>query len=93
MTFSRWRGRAPTRGHFAEREAAPTLGGAAFRHERSPGRRIDAAGAPMWADIPDGYDDTGFQAVGMNFPTEGCWEITGKVGQASLTFVALIRLK
>jgi len=27
---------------------------------------------------------------GITFPTEGCWQVTGRVGEASLTFVALV---
>jgi glycerophosphoryl diester phosphodiesterase len=51
------------------------------------GRRLDAAAPPLRADIPDGYGDRGFQVSGLIFPTTGCWEVTGRVGEASLTFV------
>jgi hypothetical protein len=51
------------------------------------GRRLDAAAPPMRAHIPHGYGDTGFQATGLIFPTPGCWEVTGSVAEASLTFV------
>jgi hypothetical protein len=51
------------------------------------GRRLDAAAPPLKVDIPNGYLNTGFQATGLIFPTEGCWEITGKVGDTTLTFV------
>ena len=51
------------------------------------GRRLDAAAPPLKADIPSGYLDTGFQATGLIFPTEGCCEITGKVGDTTLIFV------
>jgi len=51
------------------------------------GRRLDAAAPPLKANIPSGYLDTGFQATALIFPTEGCWEITGKVGDTTLTFV------
>ena len=51
------------------------------------GRRLDAEAPPLKAHIPSGYLDTGFQATGLIFPTEGCWEITGKVGDTTLTFV------
>jgi hypothetical protein len=44
----------------------------------------------MGANIPSGYGDSGFQATGIIFPTEGCWEVTGRVGEASLTFVTLV---
>jgi hypothetical protein len=51
------------------------------------GRRLDAAAPPLKARIPSGYSDTGFQATALIFPTEGCWEITGRVGDTTLTFV------
>jgi hypothetical protein len=54
------------------------------------GKRLDAPAPPLRAHIPDGYGDTGFQATGIIFPTEGCWEVTGKVGDSSLTFVTRV---
>lgn len=54
------------------------------------GRRLDAPAPPLTADIPNGYGDTGFQATAIIFSTAGCWEVTGKAGDASLTFVALV---
>lgn len=56
------------------------------------GRRLDASAPPLEASIPDGYGDRGFQVTGLTFPTTGCWEITGRVGAASLTFVVLVEL-
>ena len=57
-------------------------------HRGSPPRR---AGRRLTAtDVPDGYGVTGFQASAVTFPTEGCWEVTGRVGNASLTFVTLV---
>jgi hypothetical protein len=54
------------------------------------GKRLDSAAPPLRAAIPDGYGDSGFQATGLIFPTEGCWEVTGKVGEASLTFITRV---
>jgi hypothetical protein len=54
------------------------------------GRRIDASAPPLRANIPDGYGDTGFQATALIFPTEGCWEVTGEVGETRLTFVTRV---
>ena len=54
------------------------------------GRRLDAPAPPLRAWIPDGYGERGFQVSGLTFPTAGCWEVTGRVGEASLTFVALV---
>jgi hypothetical protein len=55
------------------------------------GRRLDASAMPLRADVPDGYGSSGFQASGVWFPTQGCWEITGTVGTATLSFVAFVR--
>jgi hypothetical protein len=54
------------------------------------GRRLDALARSVRAWIPDGYGDIGFQSTAIYFSTEGCWEVTGKVGDASLTFVTLV---
>lgn len=55
-------------------------------------RRLDAPARPARATVPDGYGDIGFQASGVLFPSPGCWEVTGRVGESSLTFVVLIEL-
>jgi hypothetical protein len=58
---------------------------------RISGRRLDATAPPLRGDVPDGYGPTGFQASGVHFPTEGCWEVTGDLGQATaLTFVTFV---
>jgi hypothetical protein len=54
------------------------------------GFRTDAAAPPAIGDVPYGYGDTGFQASGVTFPSEGCWQITGTVGAASLTFTTFV---
>jgi hypothetical protein len=54
------------------------------------GRRLDAVAPPLAADVPSGYGRTGFQPSGIGFPTEGCWEVTGRVGEVELTFVTLV---
>ncbi len=43
------------------------------------GRRLDAEAAPLRANIPNGYGDSGFQVSALVFPTTGCWEVTGRV--------------
>jgi hypothetical protein len=53
------------------------------------GRRLDAPAPGLRAEITDGYGDSGFQPISLIFPTQGCWEVTGKVGGARLTFVTL----
>jgi hypothetical protein len=57
---------------------------------RIEGRRIDAVAPPLRADVPDGYGDRGFQATSLIFSTPGCWEITGRVGDASVTFITRV---
>jgi hypothetical protein len=54
------------------------------------GRRLDADAPPLRASIPDGYGDSGVQASALIFPTEGCWEVTGRVGDAALTFITRV---
>ncbi len=54
------------------------------------GKRLDRSSPPLRADIPEGYRDTGFQATALIFPTEGCWEVTGSVGESVLTFVTRV---
>ena len=56
------------------------------------GRRLDAQAPPAFGQVPEGYGDSGFQASSVLFPTEGCWEITGSVGDIDLTFVQFVRL-
>ena len=58
-------------------------------HLHITGRRLDAPAPPVRADIPD-YGVTGFQASGVTFPTEGCWQVTGMAGPTRLTFVTLV---
>jgi hypothetical protein len=63
-----------------------------YRHHRGDlsveGRRLDAPAPPLRADVSAGYGDAGFQPVALTFPTAGCWEVTGRVGDARLTLVA-----
>jgi hypothetical protein len=53
------------------------------------GHRLDRMASPLRAEMSD-YGLTGFQASGLIFPTAGCWEVTGRVKSASLTFVTLV---
>jgi hypothetical protein len=54
------------------------------------GHRLDGPAPPLTASVPEGYGESGFQASGVTFPTAGCWEVTGRVGDATLTFVTLV---
>ena len=59
-------------------------------HLSITGVRLDATAPPALGDVPDGYGNTGFQASGVTFPTEGCWAITGWLPSTSLTFVTFV---
>lgn len=54
------------------------------------GRRLDGEVPPLRVDVPDGYGEVGFQVSGINYPTPGCWEVTGTVQDVSLTFVVFV---
>jgi hypothetical protein len=54
------------------------------------GRRLGPSSAPLLANIIEGNEERGPQSSELFFPAEGCWEITGKVGNAELTFVILV---
>jgi hypothetical protein len=58
------------------------------------GRRLDAPAPPLTQALPNGidngYGNIGFQASGVTFPSEGCWQVTGRVGRAALTFVTFV---
>ena len=55
------------------------------------GRRLDAPSErPMSADFSPVLGDPGFHAGAITFPSEGCWEVTGRAGDASLTFVTRV---
>lgn len=57
---------------------------------RINGRRLDAVAPPVRVVVPSGYGMTGFQSSGVTFPTRGCWQVTGKAGTATLTFVTMV---
>ncbi len=55
------------------------------------GRRLDGPASSARADIGEGFDNHGrFFPTYLIFPTAGCWEVTGRVGIISLTFVTLV---
>ena len=58
-------------------------------HLRIEGRRLDAPATPLRSEFSN-YGDRGFQATYVIFPTPGCWEVTGRVGDASVTFVTKV---
>ncbi|HET6898848.1 MAG TPA: hypothetical protein VFK70_10890 [Vicinamibacteria bacterium] len=50
------------------------------------GHRLDGEAPPLRARIPEGYAGE-FQSSALIFPTPGCWQVTGKVDDETLTFV------
>jgi hypothetical protein len=53
------------------------------------GRRLDASAPPMKATIPCCYP-TGYQASGLTFPSEGCWQVDAAAGTSKLTFITAV---
>ena len=53
-------------------------------------RRLDSPAPPAEFHIPDGYGPIGFQAVGVRFPTPGCWEVTQRLADRQLRFTLLV---
>ena len=57
---------------------------------RIEGRRLDAEAPPLGSSVPDGHGSRGFQSSGIIFPSEGCWEVVGRLGDEELRFVMLV---
>ena len=57
---------------------------------RIEGRRLDAPASPLRSLVGKPYEEIGFQATSLVFSTPGCWEVTGRIGDASLTFVTRV---
>lgn len=55
-------------------------------------RKLDGQSGSFEAEIPCCYP-TGFQASGLRFSEPGCWEISAKAGNSSLTFVTRVESK
>ena len=53
------------------------------------GRRINGEAPPLKADIPCCYP-TPFQASGLYFTVQGCWEIIARAAESELTFVVWV---
>jgi hypothetical protein len=58
------------------------------------GRRLDSQAPPLDVDGPNAVGVRGYprnyMMVGLTFPTEGCWEITGHYEDDELTFVVWV---
>jgi hypothetical protein len=50
------------------------------------GQRLDGGASPLEASVPCCYP-TRFQATGLSFPTEGCWQVTARAADSELSFV------
>jgi hypothetical protein len=63
-----------------------------YRTEPKPklkvtGKRLDAPALPLMAEVSSVSGSQHSMMVGMNFPTLGCWEITGQYEDDDLTFI------
>ena len=54
------------------------------------GRRLDAEAPPLRSEVNNGLGDIGFHSSYVIFPTPGCWEVTGHVADASVTFITKV---
>jgi len=59
-------------------------------HTRDRDCRLDGGEEALRAKVPCCYGQSGFQVSGLGFPGAGCWKVTARVGQGSLSFVALV---
>jgi len=53
------------------------------------GRRLDASAPPLRSEIGSS-EDVHMVPTYVIFPTTGCWEVSGKVGDVSLVFVTKV---
>jgi hypothetical protein len=51
------------------------------------GKRLDATAPPLIAEANNVIGPPPSMMVGMNFPTLGCWGVTGRYGDDTVTFV------
>jgi hypothetical protein len=56
------------------------------------GRRLDGTAAPLAAFVPpnSSYGASGFIPSALIFPSPGCWEVTGRLDDASVSLVVLV---
>lgn len=55
------------------------------------GKRLDWTAAPLKVELPGSY--TTFQPSSLDFPTGGCWEVTGKIEDTELRFIVYVNRK
>ncbi len=53
-------------------------------------RRLDGPSGDVSASVPEGYGPSGFQSVGISFPSTGCWSVTETVAGRDLVFVVRV---
>src|ERR1044072_2219349 len=54
------------------------------------GHRLDGTAPPAWVRMDADTDDALFQPSQVGFPTPGCWQLTGRVGNDNLKIVLWI---
>jgi hypothetical protein len=54
------------------------------------GRRLDRPASPLRLEARPGSGEPDFWASGIIFPTDGCWKVTGRAGDAALSFVVQV---
>jgi hypothetical protein len=54
------------------------------------GKRLDAPAPRLSADIDDEYVNQDYQPSYLIFATAGCWQVTGEVADARVTFVTRV---
>jgi hypothetical protein len=86
----------PDGGGFVKRDGSLGMKFAWWRGVRGEltidGRRLDKsiAARPRAESQPDTSPEVGWLPPCLIFPTPGCWEMTGRIGAASLTFVTQV---
>jgi hypothetical protein len=69
----------------------PSLGNLAGRRGVVTGRRLDAAGTFSFGPGTNAGADFGTaMLVGIDVPSVGCWEITGRYHAATLSYTVLV---
>ena len=53
------------------------------------GQRLDEDAPALESYVPCCYP-TRFQATGLDFPTEGCWEVNAKAADKEITFIVWV---
>ncbi len=54
------------------------------------GQRLDVTAAPLRSSFNGTLVEKGFVPSHLIFPTSGCWQVTGRAGPTSLTFIVRV---